>query len=278
MRKNSGLRALPLVACAFTGLVLAGCSRTELVSPAAENENTLLAARTAPQGTTIYYGPVTQLGNGHIRSFGLLEKQSDKPLQIGFQLNAGALQGLPDGHDGSHHSAYVVKLHPKVQSAGVFDHLVADWNPHGHMPGPYLPAHFDFHFYMLSMAQRMQITATDPLSVSPLPAGYLPNDYIGPLGPEPEMGGHCVDITSPELGGAAFTHTFIYGAYDSKVAFYEPMITHDYLVNGSGGNFAIKQPAYFSKSGYYPTRYSISTDAGGTRYVVLSDFVYRTAN
>jgi hypothetical protein len=213
------------------------------------------------------------MGNGHVRSFGVLEKQTDKPVQIGFEISANALQDLPHGH-GVH---YLLALHPKVKSSTIFDHMVADWNSHGHQPGPYLAPHFDFHFYMISVAERLGITANDPLSVAPLPSGYLPADYIGPIGPEPQMGGHCVDLTSPELNGNPFTHTFIYGAYNSKVNFYEPMVTLDYLSNATSGTFNIKQPAYFSKDGYYPTQYSIS-NVNGTRYVILSGFVYQNAN
>jgi hypothetical protein len=264
---------LPLTMVA-TMAMFASCSKTSHNEP--ETDMLSFAAR-AGNTSTEYWGPSISMGSGHIRSFGVLEKDTDKPLQVGFELTPGALQNLPPNHSAPDHNGphYMVKLHPKVQSSTVFDHLVVDWNAQGHGPDPYLAPHFDFHMYMIPNAQRMQITATDPLSVAPIPAGFLPNDYIGPLGPEPQMGGHCVDVTSPELNGSAFTHTFIYGAYNSKVAFYEPMITLDYLTNGSGGSFTIKQPANFSKPGYYPTRYTVSKDASGKRYVVLSDFVYR---
>lgn len=279
MRKNPGFTAQRLALSTLTtaclALLLAGCSKTEVNEPPSTETATLAARGGEYNGASIYQGPVTRIGNGHIRSVAVLEKKTDKPLTIGFELTADALEGLPGGHE---HTSYLVKLHPKVKDAGIFDHLVADWNPHGHEPGPYLPPHFDFHFYMLSLQQRLQITATDPLSVAPIPAGYLPNDYIGPLGPEPQMGGHCVDVTSPELGGSPFTHTFIFGAYNGKVAFYEPMITQDYLANGTGGLFMIKQPAQVSKTGYYPTRYSITKAPNGNRYVLLSHFVFRTAS
>ncbi len=278
MKKN----VLSLLVLSSILVLITACSKKDLQPAGADNSSsTTLLGRAGDNNNTTYYGPVVQIGNGQLRSFAVLEKQTDKPEQIGFELTAGGLTNLPSGHEenGNHQgSSYVIKLHPKVQSSTVFDHLVADWNAQGHQPGPYLSSHFDFHFYMLPLNQRLGITATDPLSVAPIPTGYLPNFYIGPLGPEPQMGGHCVDVTSPELNGSTFTHTFIYGAYNSKVAFYEPMITHDYLSNGTGGTFEIKQPAKFSKAGYYPTKYSISKNAAGTRYVVLTDFVYRNAN
>lgn len=261
-------------------LLFASCTKTDLQPDQNDNSASRTTGLRAASNTTTYYGPVVQAGNGQIRSFAVLEKQTDKPVQLGFELSAGALLNLPDGHDGDHHGAsFEIKLHPKVQASGVFDHMVADWNPHGHEPGPYLLPHFDFHFYMISQAQRLAITANDPLSLSPLPAGYLPDFYIGPLGQEPQMGAHCVDVTSPELNGATFTHTFIYGAYNGKVAFYEPMVTMNFLQGAPASNsFDIRQPAHFSRSGYYPTKYSITQDASGTRYVTLSGFVYRQAD
>jgi hypothetical protein len=270
----------PLVLTGMFSLLLLSCSKTDMREGLTQPVETSVAGRS--DNNTTYYGPVVQAGNGQVRSFAVLEKQTDKPIQIGFELSTGALANLPGGEADHHEASFVVALHPKVKAATVFDHLVADWNSSGHEPGPYLLPHFDFHFYMLSLSQRLAITASDPLSVAPLPADYLPADYIGPLGPEPQMGGHCVDITSPELGIFAppqtFTHTFIYGAYDSKVVFYEPMVTHDYLSTGAGGTFTIKQPMKFSKAGYYPTSYSITKDASGNRYVVLSGFVYRQAD
>jgi hypothetical protein len=256
-------------------LMLTSCTKTADLKPADNTVMSGLAGRSDnDNNTTTYYGATVQMGNGQVRSFGTLEKQSNKPLSIGLELTANALANLPGGDE----TPFVIKLHPTVAGSTVFTHLVANWNPGGHEPGPYLLPHFDFHFYMLSEATRLGITADDAKSVAPIPAGYLPDYYIGPLGPEPQMGGHCVDVTSPELNGSIFTHTFIYGAYDSKVAFYEPMVTRDYLMNGAGGSFNIKQPAKFSKAGYYPTKYSISKDAAGTRTVVLTDFVYRNAN
>jgi hypothetical protein len=279
MKPQLNKRLLPFCVALISVLILS-CSKTN-VTEQRTSEEVQLSARSGNEITT-YYGPEVQLGNGKIRSVSVLEKNSNKPLSIAFELTEGALSGLPeDSHDEEGHheeSHYLIPLHPTAKANTIFDHLVADWNPHGHPPGPYLSSHFDFHFYMLPLAQRLQITATDPLSVAPLATGYLPNDYIGPLGPEPQMGGHCVDVTSPELNGSPFTHTFIYGAYNSKVAFYEPMVTHNYLTTSSGGTFNIKQPFYFSKTGYYPTKYSIRKDINGKVSIMLSDFVFRIAS
>ncbi|MDB5231003.1 MAG: hypothetical protein JWN76_1808 [Chitinophagaceae bacterium] len=226
-----------------------------------------------------FYGPEVKMGNGKARSFATIERFTNKPLAIGFELDKNALVNLPAGQtDGIEEVEYLLPLHQKAAESTLFTHLIANWNPHGHFPGPYLLPHFDFHCYMLSESVRKNITADDPKSVQPIPDGYLPPTYIGPLGPEPQMGGHCVDVTSPELNGSQFTQTFVYGAYNGKVAFYEPMITYDFLRGIAQQSFAIKQPQKFSAAGYYPTQYSITKSADGKIYVSLEGFVKRVAN
>jgi len=91
------------------------------------------------------------------------------------------------------------------------------------------------------------------------------------------MGAHWVDVTSPELNPehpALFTQTFIFGSYNGKVIFYEPMITHAFLKNTSEYERPIPQAAKFQKSGYYPTKMKVSKHDGVTE-VILDNFVFR---
>lgn len=92
------------------------------------------------------------------------------------------------------------------------------------------------------------------------------------------MGAHWIDPYSPEFHPPSiFTSTFIYGSYNANVIFYEPMITLDYLLNGGGATFPIKQPAAFAQTGQYPTQYSIRYDSQSKDYLVsLMSFVPRT--
>jgi hypothetical protein len=44
------------------------------------------------------------------------------------------------------------------------------------------------------------------------------------------MGNHLLDSQSPEMKDSLpFTTTFIYGAYEGELIFWEPMITLDFL-------------------------------------------------
>ena len=89
------------------------------------------------------------------------------------------------------------------------------------------------------------------------------------------MGTHWLDVTSPELNGQPFTQTFIYGSYNGKVTFAEPMITLDFLKKTSSFERDIPQAAKVQKSGYYPTKLNITKHDGITE-IVLTGFVYKT--
>jgi hypothetical protein len=93
----------------------------------------------------------------------------------------------------------------------------------------------------------------------------------------PKMGKHWIDVTSPELSGEKFSQTFIFGSYDSKVIFYEPMITLDFLKKTSKFERPIPVPAKFQKSGYYPTKMRVVKHDGVTE-VLLDGFVKRQAS
>jgi hypothetical protein len=57
-----------------------------------------------------------------------------------------------------------------------------------------------------------------------VPAGYTKLPGAVPL-----MGAHWVDPTSPELNGELFTTTFLYGSWDGKPTFAEPMVTKAFM-------------------------------------------------
>jgi len=212
----------------------------------------------------------------------------NKPIKVGIEMTETAIPEVGTGlrvKHGGHGTpeSYIYTLQlPENKSNTVFDHVTMDWNPHGHPPdNVYTKPHFDFHFYMSTAAELDKIPPFEVDSTGhknyPAPA-YLPQNYIPIPGGVPKMGVHWADITSPELNPAnpaPFTQTFIYGTYNGKVNFYEPMATGEYLKSiTTKFERSIPQPAKFSKTGYYPTKISISKVTGGYR-VELSEFVYR---
>jgi hypothetical protein len=89
------------------------------------------------------------------------------------------------------------------------------------------------------------------------------------------MGNHLLDSRSPELKDSLpFTSTFIYGAYDGELTFWEPMITIDFLRNTRDACLEIAQPQAFRQAGYYPTQYCVRQDQSGQRTVSLEGFRY----
>lgn len=57
------------------------------------------------------------------------------------------------------------------------------------------------------------------------------------------MGSHWVYEKTPELHGQPFTHTFIYGTYDGKVIFIEPMVAKSFLEQKPSVKAPIPQPS-----------------------------------
>jgi hypothetical protein len=88
----------------------------------------------------------------------------------------------------------------------------------------------------------------------------------------------CNPITA-QKGQAKFTHSFIYGAYDGHIIFYEPMIANDFLLSQPDECKALSLPAAWENGGYYPTEYCIRYQAESQETAVsLEKFIYREAS
>jgi hypothetical protein len=255
-------------------IYLLGFAVVALLSSCEKNDNAEKAG--------IYKGTEMTMHNG--KAWTWVQLSSDgKPEKLAVSINQAALNSVPTdempSHDGHNHDDNVIlDLNTK---AGItpFKHVWLNCNPAGHPPANiYTKPHFDIHFYMESVAEREQYLDPAKLDASPA-AEYLPANYFGG-DPIPTMGKHFVDLTSPELDPVnpkPFTQTFIYGSYNSKVVFYEPMITLDFLKNTSEFTRTIPQPAKYQTSGYYPTKMSVIKRANVVD-IILDGFVYRTAS
>jgi hypothetical protein len=228
-----------------------------------------------------FYGPQVQVGDGKARSFYTVS-HTGVPQELGIEMTSGAFSGIPEDHD---LASFVLPLHQKASQATPFDHIYMNWNEHGHPPFALFGVpHFDFHFYTISVAQRMAIPAyipptspdfiLGPHDILP-PLAYRPAGFVPTPGGEPQMGKHWADILHPVMPGT-FTHTMIYGSYNGSLIFVEPMITRAFLQSGADLSMPYGQPTQFQESGtYYPTVYNIKDDASGKHYITLSGFVLR---
>jgi len=230
----------------------------------------------------IYTGTVQRIGDGVAYSWVRLNEKG-KPAAVGITLTETALNRLPEKPQGDMSDMEFVLDLPKQAEKTALNHIALNWNPNGHEPnGIYSVPHFDFHFYLLSKKDRGQITAKGAdiaRCAKTVPAAFTPTGYVYAKGTEiPMMGGHWIDPKSPEFNGKPFTHTFIYGSYDGKMAFIEPMIAKSFLEARADVTQEVSVPARVLKSGYYPTRYAIRYDAERHEYTIsLDDMVWREA-
>jgi hypothetical protein len=227
-----------------------------------------------------FYGPVVQMGNGHARSW-INVTQDGKALALGIEMTEGALQNLPyipeeerDFISGP--ADFLLPLHLKARELTPYDHITINWNSHGHEPnGIYNVPHFDFHFYKISVAEQLAIPdydAAPALFDNEPPPGFMPLYYFHGPGGVSRMGAHWADLLSPEFNGQAFTQTFIYGTYNGKVTFHEPMVTMATIQSGVTMHKQLRQPLYVSPTmKYYPQAYSIWKEASKNKYYLSLD-------
>lgn len=245
----------------------------------------LPAAACAPQTV---YGPEVSVGNGTVRTY--VSTASERPSAVGLVLSEAALDGLPpvrnrtsrcwdlDGngrindHDeceGDYEFALAFPDDVPARGEIPFSWLGFNWNPEGHEPAAWSTPHFDFHFYMATPAEVKALRAGPcgffmncddfERAIKPVPEKYVHPEHINVKAAVTRMGNHLIDSKTPELPDKpeAFTRTWIFGAYDGHITFYEPMITKAYLEFKPDECVPIKQPQAWERSGYYPTVYCI---------------------
>jgi hypothetical protein len=244
----------------------------------------------------IFYGEAQPLGNGSMRTWVKLDNDGN-PSDIGVSLTEAALFGLPEESDnfgeyplkltlldGIGNSTFEYELlFPKEAAATPFTHMSLNYNPFGHAPtGVTDVPHFDVHFNMLTPDERYAIVAEDldaflEKAYKTPPAEMIPEGFATvPNAAEPRMGVHYGDFTSDEFE-TPWNKSFIYGFYDGQMAFLEPMIANSFLETKPNTTAAIKQPSAYSKTGYYPTAYSVNY-ANGEYSVSLNGLTFRSFN
>lgn len=250
--------------------------------------------------------PVT-VGAGTARTYVLLDDApGGGPVELGVALSEGALEGLaapmhmPSQGGGAHaHVDSHEDLLPlPAENPTGYKLVELNWNPGGHEPpGIYDVPHFDFHFYTITAAQR---NAIDPVALGEAQflarSGNLPPEaerapfHVAlaapgqPVVAVPRMGVHWVDVRSPELQGMLgnpagfrpFTTTFIYGSWDGRFVFAEPMVTRAFIL----GRRAASEPAardsvipvstarQYRPAGFHPAAYHVAWDEASREYRV----------
>jgi hypothetical protein len=217
------------------------------------------------------YGSAVRVGNGSARSY--LVIQNGRPQELGIALSENALTGLPV--TGMSHE-YLLPL--PARNPTQFKVIELDWNPGGHPPPMvYTVPHFDFHFYVISLAERNAIVPSDPAFATKAanfpPADFRTPGWVPPPGPAaaeavPRMGIHWINPTSPEFHGLGFTKTFILGSWNGRVTFFEPMVTQAYLLGKPDDLTELPSAPRYEPAGWYPRAYRVRWDAGSREWHV----------
>lgn len=265
---------------ALTGMLMAGTA--VWAHEGHEAEQPQQAAKNQP-----FWGASAQLGSGTVRTYVRLDKKNENaakkiPMELGVEIPESVMNNLP-----AEPQALIINF-PIQAKQMPFQYMMLDWNPKGHEPaGVYDLPHFDFHFYMQDLDEVMDIKPGDcsgldcadfEKAMKPVPAAFTPEGYINVGSVVPYMGNHLIDPKSPEFNGQKFTSTWLYGAYDGKITFYEPMITKETLTGRPNYCETLKQPEEVSINGFYPKTYCTAYDADQKVYrVYLKDFQRRRA-
>lgn len=265
-------------------LFLYSCSQEEKIDNDFQINSTYsIFGKMKAEKLNVFKGPNVTLGYGKVRSWVSLNAEGF-PMEIGIEMTKEALLNPERDKSKSPLGASIttVPLHLKAQESTPFNHIGLDWNPEGHEPQHVFDVpHFDIHFYMTSLQERLSIPSwsesTDALFNNYPSLGFMPADYFTPPGPataEPQMGKHWLPVDLEAF--LPFSKIMIYGSYNGKVTFVEPMVTTEYLLSNQETSLNYSQPEHFAKTGNYPTKYNIYHDAStGNIYITLSNFVTR---
>ncbi|CAM3500270.1 hypothetical protein POKO110462_05890 [Pontibacter korlensis] len=219
--------------------------------------------------TSVRYGERVSLGQGYAQSY--VEMTGTRLTGLGIAVSESAMNSLPDEMQ-----VLILPL-PELTPNMPTKLVMVDYYPAGHEPdGIYDVPHFDFHFYTITNQERMAILPENEEELNNFPdPAFLPEDYVQ-AGAVPFMGMHWVDSTSPELNGEPFTHTYIYGSYNGRIIFQEPMVATSFFTEGVDVTAPIKQPQRWDPSGLYPTSYSVYHDTRNDLYKIeLNEFRQR---
>lgn len=255
-------------------------------------------------------GAIAEIGDGWVETYSEIDDQGI-PSAIGITLSKEALNNLPhdmgDGHrcadfdnNGSiDKQTECLPWHERIlplpsdisRNKDIpFKWVLMNWNPHGHMPeGVWNTPHFDVHFYMEPIEnifalmpgpcgpEKMRCDQYE-LAIKPVPANFIHKDYIDVGAAAPAMGNHLVDTSAPEFHGAPFTRSWIYGAFDGRIIFYEEMLSLSYLTSRPNECYPIKTTPEVAVSGYYPSQVCTRFNPSDMSVSVsMEEFSFRSA-
>ena len=165
----------------------------------------------------------------------------------------------------------VIPLPDEVKGATGFNHLMINWEAHGHPPALFAVPHFDFHFYTVDPSVVAAIDCSDESKPAQLPEGYaLPDITIPGLGElvglcVPGMGMHAmledeIDQTAP------FGASMLVGYYEGELIYLEPMIAQAKLLAAEGFSIEVPEVATAAAKLKWPSHFEAVYDESTETY------------
>jgi hypothetical protein len=268
-----------------------------------EFSDDVLKARKLYQKTI--YGSAVSIGMGEARAY-IVGNKMGEPLSVGIRLSQDALDNLP-----SEKKTYMLPI-PRTEGLSdlgpsdnqvyseksLYDHVLLIWNPQNlvsehtnssspnikagkiYTPGQagtYSTANFDVRFYIISNAEREEISHLNAPAFGSSPGDeFIPPLYAQRPGRNAEIGAEWVDQLKPELIEGSFTKTFNWGSNNGDFVFWGPRVSIDYLKSNQVITTAIRQPDEYKHFGWYASNYKVSYSIKSQNYTIaLTDMVYR---
>jgi hypothetical protein len=220
-----------------------------------------------------YVGPAVTIGKGE--AYAMVRTGADGAVtSIGVVMTAAALEGLPAAAPGEHSDFPYELPMPATGPKTVVDHVVVNWEAAGHAPSKvYDVPHFDFHFYVVDREAVEKVVFSSPdASGAPdqqPPAELMATGYVLPPGTaKSKMGVHAVNPAGGEFQQQPFNTAFIYGYYNKRLTFIEPMVSLAYLKSKPSVSLPVSRPATYSWPGAYPSSYRVAFDEARQAYEV----------
>ena len=168
-------------------------------------------------------------------------------------------------------SVAVLSLPDEVTRALGFNHLMINWEHHGHPPPLFAVPHFDFHFYTVDPAEVAAMDCSDLSKPSQLPDGYaLPDVTIPEVGElvglcVPGMGMHAmpaaeIDQTEP------FGASTIVGYYKGDVIHVEPMVARAKILAAESFQLTVPSVPGLGANVTWPTHFEAVYDESTQTY------------
>ena len=226
-------------------------------------------------------------GNGNIQTY-LQINPDGVPFAYGITFPETILEGLPSKDVPSDfqncfdadengiisekeciggHSRFL--FYPKNKLKTEIRWSTFNYSPIGRLPpGVYDLPLFEFRFHLRDFFEVNSIKLGPcpglincedyALAAKELPEKYIPKGYANLNMIEGKVGNLLMDTYGPEFDPKKkFRNSFIWGAFNGKISFFEVMVSLERLKEKKSGCYPIRQAESYEKLAYYPTKYCI---------------------